>query len=305
MTPNLRAGDPPFGGDEFVEIKEDAKEGKTCLKARRCWNMKWLLEPDERKEKENDVSSNQDNRSHSLSSSSFPDVSTTSSTEGTRGGIFGPRYRVHWMLWVVVLAYNFCLTFDPSESYLVDWMTTTKGLTTHQVYSSIFPTWTYTYFVATIVFGIGAEMLGYKIFIILGTISIVVSNIILVLPFSYTSSPSFYIALLQLDETVAGIGSASFVISVALMFRLFPGPTHQKIASYSHALQLFASVTSSLMGQLLVYFLDDSDSAQQTGIFIALIISIVFNVLTLYFAFLQPEIPAVYFNPSTKTRVKV
>ena len=122
---------------------------------------------------------------------------------------------------ILALLYWFFVIFKPSEAYLVDWLVNEKGFTSKQVYQDIFPMWTYSYFLFAILLALVAEIISYKMCIIIGSVAIWMGCFLLLIPTTY-SSHSGYLYVMYLDQWCEGLGSASGVIFTSYLFVLIP-----------------------------------------------------------------------------------
>jgi len=137
------------------------------------------------------------------------------------------------LLWGVSISffYWFWIVFKPDEAYLVDLLVDVKGFTTEQVYQDIFPMWTYSYFVFIVVLAVLAEIISYKLCIILGSFGIFFGCALLVIPITYTEH-SYYLYITYLDQWLEGLGSASGVIFSSYLFVLVPEVFFMKIVGF-------------------------------------------------------------------------
>ena len=131
----------------------------------------------------------------------------------------------------LALFYSFFIVFKPSEAYLVDLLVEVKGFSTEQVYQNIFPMWTYSYFLFTVLLPIVAEVGSYKLCIVLGTIGIWMGCFLLVIPVTYTMHSS-YLYIAYIDQWMEGLGSASGVIFSSYIFLLVPEEFFMKIVRF-------------------------------------------------------------------------
>lgn len=122
---------------------------------------------------------------------------------------------------VFVLIYSFFSNFKVSEAYLVTYLIDYKGFSSDQVFQDIFPIWTYSFLIFVIILGPTAELIQYKLCVVLGGISLVTTNLLVILPITYTENNS-YLYIMYIDQLSAGFAAAATVIFFSYMFILVP-----------------------------------------------------------------------------------
>jgi hypothetical protein len=157
---------------------------------------------------------------------------------------------------LLLCIYAFLVVFKPSEPFLVLFFVNEKNVTKTQViyhiiainpiiiiqvYEDIFPIWTYSYFLCLL-----TEYIGYKFSILLGILGNIITIIILLL------TNDFF--LLQLEQVTIGMASASFIILSSFLYNAVPSIYYQKITSLMKSCYLIGTVTSAMLGQLLLKY---------------------------------------------------
>ena|SRR3990167_4128010 len=133
---------------------------------------------------------------------------------------------------VFVLIYSFFSNFKVSEAYLVTYLIDYKGFSSDQVFQDIFPIWTYSFLIFVIILGPTAELIQYKLCVVLGGISLVTTNLLVILPITYTENNS-YLYIMYIDQLSAGFAAAATVIFFSYMFILVPEFYFLKIVFFS------------------------------------------------------------------------
>ncbi|EGG25275.1 reduced folate carrier family protein [Cavenderia fasciculata] len=105
---------------------------------------------------------------------------------------------------ILYCSFSFLFSFDPSEPYIVEYLTNVLHVNSTVVYETIYPYWTYSYFIFLLVFGFLGEMIGYKSIIIIGMIGKVIASTILLIG---TQS----IGLLIVDQVADGMAFAAYI----------------------------------------------------------------------------------------------
>ena len=118
---------------------------------------------------------------------------------------------------VLFCLFGYLMYFKPAQPFLVDFLEDTKNFTPTQVYSDIFPIWTYAQLLFMIIFGVLAEFtkIGYLPIVIFGAICLFSE------PFFMLFGTS--LATMQFCEVAVGAGVSSIQVWGYFFFKqLFP-----------------------------------------------------------------------------------
>src|SRR3989338_6693969 len=144
------------------------------------------------------------------------------------------------ILCVALLAY-----FKPGEPFLTQYLVNAKVLSSDQVYQEIYPIWTYAQLALLLTYGVCAEYLsGGKWMVVLGSSSLLLEPVLLVVLTSFAG--------LQLIEIVSASGAAGMIIFTSFIYRVLPEGFFQRATSFVRAAFILGTVSSSLLGQLLL-----------------------------------------------------
>eukprot|EP01119_Soliformovum_irregulare_P014493 TRINITY_DN3963_c4_g4_i2.p1 TRINITY_DN3963_c4_g4~~TRINITY_DN3963_c4_g4_i2.p1 ORF type:complete len:445 (+),score=120.09 TRINITY_DN3963_c4_g4_i2:99-1433(+) len=149
-----------------------------------------------------------------------------------------------WLRTILLVSYGLSCQFLLYSPFLVVFFVQEKHLTEKQVYEDIFPIWTYSYLINVILIGMLTEVVGYRFSLAAGVLGNIATYIILLTTDNYF--------LLQFEQATVSLASASIIIFSSFVFRAVPRIHYQKVTSAVRSSYLVASVTSSLLGQLLV-----------------------------------------------------
>eukprot|EP01112_Ceratiomyxa_fruticulosa_P001979 TRINITY_DN1211_c0_g3_i1.p1 TRINITY_DN1211_c0_g3~~TRINITY_DN1211_c0_g3_i1.p1 ORF type:complete len:458 (-),score=37.04 TRINITY_DN1211_c0_g3_i1:35-1408(-) len=156
---------------------------------------------------------------------------------------------------IIFCVYSFLSTFNPSSPFLALYLVQ-LGISQEQVYSSVYPIWTYSYFGCLLILGLIGEYIGYKVSIVFGTIGYVISSVMLV-----TTSD---LLLIQLQEVAYAFNSAAYIIFTSYIYCV-ERESYQTVTSLVRFSYLVGTVTSALLGQALLWTPFSKD-ASSTGI---------------------------------------
>ena len=135
--------------------------------------------------------------------------------------------------------------FKPGEPFLTQYLVNAKVLSSDQVYQEIYPIWTYAQLALLLTYGVCAEYLsGGKWMVVLGSSSLLLEPVLLVVLTSFAG--------LQLIEIVSASGAAGMIIFTSFIYRVLPEGFFQRATSFVRAAFLLGTVSSSLLGQLLL-----------------------------------------------------
>ncbi|GAM18503.1 hypothetical protein SAMD00019534_016780 [Acytostelium subglobosum LB1] len=145
---------------------------------------------------------------------------------------------------ILYCTFSFLFSFDPSEPYLVDYLTNVLHVPQRVVYQEIFPTWTYAYFCFLLIFGFLGEIIGYKFVIIIGMAAKVATTIILL----STSNLGWLI----FEQVTDGMSFAAYIVFLAYIYFSLQPDEYQQMACRVNVGYIVGVVSSGLLGQLLV-----------------------------------------------------
>ena len=101
----------------------------------------------------------------------------------------------HTRLLIIICLYTACVTFKPSEPFLVAFLECFKGISHGDVMYKVFPVWTYSYLVLLLPLAASAELIGHRQVVLLGACARCVTTVLLLLPMSTCS-----VGLMQLSQ---------------------------------------------------------------------------------------------------------
>jgi hypothetical protein len=123
----------------------------------------------------------------------------------------------------VLEAFAFLSNFDPSSPFIAKYLTTEKHFSQEQVYSRIYPFWTYSYFAALVLLALFAESLGdYRPVIVAATLAGGLGNCALLL---WGNS----LALMRLDQALVGVGFAGVMIFLSYSYHVVTVTHYQRL----------------------------------------------------------------------------
>lgn len=144
-----------------------------------------------------------------------------------------------------LLLVSFLAFFKLAEPFLTTYLEQTKHLSSEEIYQSIYPLWTYSQLGWLLVLGVLSEFLtGCKWIVFAGILCFVAEAIML--------NESQQLWAFQLVEVVSAGGSAAMTLFSVYCFRMFSVSYYQQVTSWTRAGFLLGTVTSSLLGQLLI-----------------------------------------------------
>ncbi|KAL3698934.1 hypothetical protein R1sor_016956 [Riccia sorocarpa] len=147
------------------------------------------------------------------------------------------------LLFILVI-YTLCLQFQPSEPYLVPYLTRVKLFSNHQVNIDIFPVGVYATLLFTVLAAPACHFFSYRAVIIMGTFAKLATFSIL---FSCQS-----LFVMQMTQVTYGIGAAADLVFSSFIFLLVPEKDYQTMTSYTQASSLVSYMLAAELGQRLV-----------------------------------------------------
>lgn len=180
----------------------------------------------------------------------------------------------------LVCVFTFFVTFKPSEPFLVIFLRCVKMISRDDVSFGIFPVWTFAYLGLLPILCSLAELIGYKLVVILGAVCRLFTVMLLLVPFSDHSVP-----LMQLSQVTVAVGFAAHPALTAIMYRGLPREQYAKAVGFVASIGVLGEVVASLLGQLLI-----SRGAQ---IWVCFALSAGFTAVGVFFATTLPSRPTV------------
>lgn len=149
---------------------------------------------------------------------------------------------------VIIIFIVFQLThwFKPSEPYLVDYARENGGIPNSVVYDSVYPWYTWTLLPCTLLAGIVWEFAGPVVALGLAAVADILS-VALVIPATSVNLAPFIASEFAFSLSFTSL----FLVSATLAHSLAPAD-FQRAASYNRAATLVSTMSSALLGQLLV-----------------------------------------------------
>ncbi|CAB3396580.1 unnamed protein product [Caenorhabditis bovis] len=145
----------------------------------------------------------------------------------------------------ILCVYGAVKKFRPATPFLTPFLTSSqKNLTLEEVYSEIYPYWTYSYLVALIPMFILTDILRYKPIILIEALSLVATWCLLV----------FGTGVLQMQfmQALFGISSAAEIAYLSYIYSIVDSKHYPKVSSYVRCAVLLGKLAAFALGQLLV-----------------------------------------------------
>lgn len=149
-----------------------------------------------------------------------------------------------------LILFSFFYIFDPSQPFFVEYLSTSKGISSNTIIHSIFPIWSYSLLPAQLIIGILSEnkKIGHRLVISTGLILNLATLICVLLSTKDT------LWLLQLSEVTVALSFAAHSSFFALRYHICDRIRYQFVTALTRGFMLLGSVLSSLLGQV-VYLL--------------------------------------------------
>eukprot|EP00033_Pygsuia_biforma_P003310 GCRY01003627.1.p1 GENE.GCRY01003627.1~~GCRY01003627.1.p1 ORF type:complete len:490 (+),score=105.35 GCRY01003627.1:216-1685(+) len=170
--------------------------------------------------------------------------------------------------------YSFLFNFQPANSFIVDIYVKVKHMSLDQVNHSIFPTWTYSYFVFLLVLGAPSEHFSFRTLIILGVSAQLITLILLL----YTEG----LHMMILSQVSMGFATATFRGFSGAIFKYAPKELYDRVSSLTRGSTLFGILLSAVFSQVFFVYLDFS-------LVFLVQISLAAMVLSFLFGFFLPN----------------
>ena len=146
--------------------------------------------------------------------------------------ISGFRYALHLRSaqlpaanWRWALPHSALIAFKPSEPFLVSYMRCIKLIPSHYVIHEVFPVWTYAYLALLPCMSILAELIGYRLVVLIGVLGRIFTLFLMLSPVSNGS-----LFLMQLSQVTVAMGFAAHPSLSAIMFRKLPASAYARAA---------------------------------------------------------------------------
>ncbi|KAG6550828.1 hypothetical protein Mapa_007624 [Marchantia paleacea] len=144
----------------------------------------------------------------------------------------------------ILIIYTMFLQFQPSEPYLVPYLTRVKLISNEEVNIDIFPVGVYSTLFFTLLAAPACQFFSYRAVIIMGTFGKLATFSIL---FSGKSLFS-----MQITQVTYGLGAVADLVLSSYIFLLVPEKDYQTMTSYSQASTLISYMMAAELGQGLV-----------------------------------------------------
>ncbi|OAE34174.1 hypothetical protein AXG93_1593s1330 [Marchantia polymorpha subsp. ruderalis] len=144
----------------------------------------------------------------------------------------------------ILIIYTMFLQFQPSEPYLVPYLTRVKLISNEEVNIDIFPVGVYSTLFFTLLAAPACHFFSYRAVIIMGTFGKLATFSIL---FSGKSLFS-----MQITQITYGLGAAADLVFYSYIFLLVPEKDYQSMTSYTQASTLVSYMMAAELGQGLV-----------------------------------------------------
>ncbi|KAK2504631.1 hypothetical protein MC885_001247 [Smutsia gigantea] len=156
----------------------------------------------------------------------------------------GPGRR--WLLPTALLcAYGFFASLRPSEPFLTPYLLgPDKNLTEREVFSEIYPVWTYSYLALLFPVFLATDYLRYKPVVLLQGLSLVATWFMLLYVQGLLAS--------QFLEFFYGLATATEVAYYSYIYSVVDVRAYQRVTSYCRSATLVGFTTGSVLGQILV-----------------------------------------------------
>lgn len=179
----------------------------------------------------------------------------------------------HWQ-WTTFLlcSYGFWKGIIPSVHFLTDYLAgPPANLTLIEIYSRVYPIWTYSYLCLLLIVLFLTDILRYKPVIILESLALIVTYVVLIWGWG--------LGLMQLTQVTYGLATACEVGYYSYIYAKVKVEKYKRVTSYTRCAVLFGKFVSGVLAQTLVslYFLDLQHLVyiSLTSVCICLVIAIV------------------------------
>eukprot|EP00761_Pharyngomonas_kirbyi_P014794 gb/GECH01014824.1/.p1 GENE.gb/GECH01014824.1/~~gb/GECH01014824.1/.p1 ORF type:complete len:570 (+),score=79.25 gb/GECH01014824.1/:1-1710(+) len=144
---------------------------------------------------------------------------------------------------IMFCIFFFFYLFKPSEPFLVDFLTDSKGFSQQTVFYKIFPLWVYAHMIAQIGVTLIPEFLSHNLVVFIGMMMAVTTILILLFAKS--------LIWMQIQQVTVAVTFAVQPIATAALYHTMPCSVYQLVTSLTRSCTLLGTVSSSLLGQLL------------------------------------------------------
>ena len=149
---------------------------------------------------------------------------------------------------VLLCAYGFFKEVKPSEPYLTEYLVGEefKNLTKDDVYSKVYPVWSYSYFAMLIPVFLLTDFLRYKPMIMFEGLAYVVTWVLLLWAEG--------VAAMQVMQFVYGVATSTEIAYYTYIYAKVPKEDYKKVSSFTRCAILMGKFISGLLSQLLDSF---------------------------------------------------
>ncbi|VDP00121.1 unnamed protein product [Soboliphyme baturini] len=147
----------------------------------------------------------------------------------------------------VLYTYGFVKEFRPVEPFLTPFLvTTSKNLTSEQLYSEVYPVWTYSYLVFLVLVLLLSDLLRHQPVIVCESVAYAATWLLLTWGHS--------VALMQLMEVMYGIATATEIAYYAYAYTKYDLSCYKRISSNCRGAVEAGKFCSYLLSQLIISF---------------------------------------------------
>ncbi|CAI5451358.1 unnamed protein product [Caenorhabditis angaria] len=184
---------------------------------------------------------------------------------------------MNWRTTTAILCiYGAVKEFRPATPFLTPFLVSSeKNLTLEDVYSQIYPYWTYSYMIALIPMFILTDILRYKPIILIEAFGLTVTWLLLVFGQGVWQ--------MQLMQISFGISSAAEIAYYSYIYSMVDQKHYKKATSYVRTSALFGKLLAFLLGQILI-------SSHSTNYLMLNIISLIACCLVTVIAIFLPKV---------------
>lgn len=145
----------------------------------------------------------------------------------------------------VLCLYGAVKEFRPATPFLTPFLASPdKNLTLDELYSQVYPYWTYSYMLALIPMFILTDILRYKPIVMIEAIGLVATWALLVFGKGVTQ--------MQIMQIAFGVASAAEIAYYSYIYSIVDKKHHQKATSYIRSAALFGKLLAFGLGQTLI-----------------------------------------------------
>lgn len=161
--------------------------------------------------------------------------------EDDRDALLKKRF---WWEALKCCSFTFLLTFKPSEPHISTYLREVKHFTDVDIYTQIYPWWTYSTLVLVFVSAFLAEFVGYKLSLILGACGRVATRFLLLFGTELWH--------MQMMQVFYALGTTAEIVFYAYIFHIVTRDDYQKLTSMALAAHVISNALSGFLGDILL-----------------------------------------------------